>query len=95
MAENTKLLLNENEAAQMLGMSSHFLRRDRISKTSVGIPFLRIGGAVRYRQSDIETWIAIQIKKTQFEKIEEKSITTVLEKRQRGRPKKISANQNG
>lgn len=57
MGDQERLLLTEREAAQLLAMSIHFLRRDRISNSSVGIPYLRIGAAVRYRRSDLEAWI--------------------------------------
>jgi excisionase family DNA binding protein len=57
MEDQERLLLTEREAAQLLAMSTHFLRRDRISNSSVGIPYLRIGAAVRYRRSDLEEWI--------------------------------------
>jgi excisionase family DNA binding protein len=57
MEDQEKLLLTEREAAQLLTISTNFLRRDRISNSSVGIPYLRIGAAVRYRRSDLEEWI--------------------------------------
>lgn len=57
MEDQERLLLTEREAAQLLAMSTHFLRRDRISHSSVGIPYVRIGAAVRYRRSDLEEWI--------------------------------------
>lgn len=56
------LLLNEVEAALLLGMSSHRLRHESISSRSVGIPFIRIGGSIRYRRLDLELWINDQIK---------------------------------
>ena len=52
-----KILLKEEEAAELLSMSRHFLRRDRISENSIGLPFIRIGGAIRYRCVDLEAWI--------------------------------------
>lgn len=61
MEDKKKLLLNEREAAYLLSMSTHFLRRDRISTSSVGIPYLRIGAAIRYRRSDLEDWIERQM----------------------------------
>lgn len=57
MRNEAKLLLNEKDAAELLSMSTHFLRRDRISCESVGIPYLRIGASVRYRRVDLECWI--------------------------------------
>ena len=38
--------VNENEAAQALGMSVHWLRKDRRTKRL--IPFFKLGDAVRY-----------------------------------------------
>lgn len=55
--DQENLLLTEREAAQLLAISNYFLRRDRISNSPVGIPYLRIGAAVRYRRSDLEEWI--------------------------------------
>lgn len=57
MSDGEIFLLTEKEAATFLSMSSHFLRRDRVSEDSVGIPFVRIGAAVRYRKSDLLGWI--------------------------------------
>ena len=55
-----KLLLTEKEASELLSMSSHFLRRDRISSNSVGIPYIEIGASIRYRRVDLEVWIERQ-----------------------------------
>lgn len=50
-------LINETAAAEMIGLSIHWLRRKRWS--GGGIPFIKVGdgGAVRYRKEDIEAYI--------------------------------------
>jgi len=86
-----KLLLTEKEAAELLNMSTHFLRRDRISERSAGIPFIRIGGSVRYRCVDLENWILEQAKNPVRKLTEPQAnlIDRSVEKRMRGRPRKI------
>ncbi len=49
-------LLNESEAASVLGVRPATLRRWRWSG-SPALPFHRIGGAVRYAASDVAAWI--------------------------------------
>lgn len=84
-----KILLKEEEAAELLSMSRHFLRRDRISENSVGLPFIRIGGAIRYRRADLEAWILEKSKITSV-KSEAHSLETATPlKKGRGRPRKI------
>ena len=87
-----KLLLCEKEAAELLSMSTHFLRRDRISDRSAGIPFIRVGGSVRYRRVDLETWIIEQtnVKRLQVPKRDGQELQS-SEKRSRGRPRKTKA----
>jgi predicted DNA-binding transcriptional regulator AlpA len=59
-------LLTEREAAELIGMSVHWLRRKRWA--GGGIPFIKIGdgpvGAVRYRREDIDTFIAGRVRKS-------------------------------
>ncbi len=90
MKFDEKLLLKENEAAQLLGMSAHFLRRDRISDCSVGIPFIRIGASIRYRREDLELWITEQMNRQSIlpksRDISQDNQTG--EPRRRGRPRK-------
>lgn len=90
MNKGDKLLLDEKEAAVLLSMSTHFLRRDRISERSTGIPFIRIGAAIRYRRVDLETWILEQTKKTlsPLKFVESASKSNVAERRHPGRPRK-------
>ena len=49
------LLLTEKEVAQVLKLSLPTLRRRRWLKK--GPKFVKIGSAVRYRESDIETFV--------------------------------------
>ena len=87
-----KLLLNEEEAAEVLGMSRHFLRRDRISKDSIHIPFIRLGASIRYRFVDLEAWIEQRSSLTMpsSNEPENGSVDSPQQnvKRGRGRPKK-------
>ena len=86
-----KLLLNEKEAAVLLSMSTHFLRRDRISQNSVGIPFVRIGAAIRYRVEDLKLWIAGHMLQPMPALIPPPPASTdTVVKRSRGRPRKQS-----
>jgi hypothetical protein len=88
MSDGGKLLLNEKEAAELLSMSTHFLRRDRISDRSAGIPFIRIGAAIRYRRADLEVWIEARMHRPVC--VEKVSVQPIdlgqPEKRRRGRP---------
>jgi predicted DNA-binding transcriptional regulator AlpA len=51
-------VLNEQQAAAYTGMSRSWLRQARMTGNPEGPPFLRIGRAIRYRQSDLDTWFA-------------------------------------
>lgn len=57
-------LLNEKEVSKLIGMSVHWLRRKRWS--GGGIPYCKLGerGAVRYRSSDVEEFIAGKVRKS-------------------------------
>src|SRR5690348_11449414 len=44
-------------AAKYLGMSESWLRKTRMNGRSDGPPFIRIGGAIRYRLADLERWL--------------------------------------
>jgi excisionase family DNA binding protein len=48
-------LLNQREAAELLSISERTLERKRVEGT--GPRYVKAGRSVRYRQSDIETWI--------------------------------------
>jgi hypothetical protein len=85
MEKNEKLLLTEKEAAELLSMSTHFLRRDRITPHGVGVPFIRIGGAVRYQRGALEIWINCRAEKTEQNYLMSEA---PVKKRGRGRPMK-------
>jgi hypothetical protein len=51
-------LLNENEAARILGLSPKTLQRWRVYRR--GVRFLKIGGTVRYDPADIADYIDAQ-----------------------------------
>ncbi|MDP4533700.1 helix-turn-helix domain-containing protein [Marinobacter salarius] len=57
----TKALFTTKEAAELLGVSKAFLERDRWAGARV--PFIKVGSrAVRYRLSDLESYIERQIR---------------------------------
>lgn len=47
-----KLLLGEHELAPKIGMSVHWLRKDRLHSRTV--PFIRIGAAIRYHLPTVQ-----------------------------------------
>lgn len=53
-------LIDEFEAAKYLCLSLSTLRKDR-SKPGIKLPYLRVGRAVRYMRSDLETWVRSQV----------------------------------
>ncbi|NLS92754.1 MAG: helix-turn-helix domain-containing protein [Planctomycetaceae bacterium] len=50
-------LLSSAQAAELLGVRSQTLAVWRCSGRH-GLPFLKVGNAVKYRQSDLEQWLA-------------------------------------
>ena len=58
--QNQNSLLTTPEAARVLGVSNAFLERDRWA--GARIPFIKIGRAVRYRQSDLDAYIADHVR---------------------------------
>ncbi|MDA8120192.1 MAG: helix-turn-helix domain-containing protein [Gammaproteobacteria bacterium] len=59
----TEPLLTTREAAALLGVSKAFLERDRWA--GARIPFVRLGTrAVRYRRTDIDTYVAHRIRRS-------------------------------
>jgi len=50
-------LLNSQEAANYLTVSARSLSNARSSGTGIVIPFIKIGGSVRYRRSDLDEYI--------------------------------------
>jgi predicted DNA-binding transcriptional regulator AlpA len=55
MAEQIDRLMNQKQVAEILGMSEAWLEISRFKKT--GIPYIKIGRAVRYRTSDVNLWL--------------------------------------
>ena len=55
-AQPTDRLLNDHEVADITGRARSTLQKDRLFGT--GIPFVRIGRLVRYRQSDVDAFLA-------------------------------------
>lgn len=49
-------LLSDREVAKIIGRSRSTLQKARVLGT--GLPFVRIGGAVRYRIEDVENFLA-------------------------------------
>jgi predicted DNA-binding transcriptional regulator AlpA len=52
-------LLTQRQCAELLRLSERTLERCRV--TGTGPKFLRIRHSVRYRQSDVEAWLASRI----------------------------------
>jgi predicted DNA-binding transcriptional regulator AlpA len=52
---NNTILLNEHEAADRLGIKVSTLRRWRVKGSD--LPFIRIGGRIKYADNDIEGYI--------------------------------------
>lgn len=49
-------LLSNSDAAKFLSVSTSFLNNDRVTRRH-GIPFLKVGKLVRYRESDLRAWL--------------------------------------
>lgn len=49
-------LITTPHAAAALGVSEQFLEQDRLTRRH-GIPFVRVGRAIRYRQVDLDAWV--------------------------------------
>lgn len=47
-------LLKAEDVAQMLQVSKHYIYQLKAERK---IPFIKIGGCVRFRRSDVESWI--------------------------------------
>jgi predicted DNA-binding transcriptional regulator AlpA len=55
MTEQFDRLLKQKEVAEWIGMSEAWLEQCRFK--GVGIPYLKIGRACRYRTSDVQCWL--------------------------------------
>jgi predicted DNA-binding transcriptional regulator AlpA len=51
-------MLTTTEAARHLGVSASWLNKSRM--TSTGPVYLKLGGTVRYQQSDLDAWLSAQ-----------------------------------
>jgi predicted DNA-binding transcriptional regulator AlpA len=51
-------LINEKEAALILGCSIHKMQKDR--RVGSPIPFIKVGRSVRYKRRDIEAYLEQQ-----------------------------------
>lgn len=61
MDDSAKLLLTEQEAAELLGFSPRFLQQRRYKGD--GPKFIRVSArAVRYRVADLERWAAERVR---------------------------------
>ena len=60
MQSPTTRLLRNDEAAKFLNLSEKTLNKDRCTR-EIGIPFVKLGRAVRYRVSDLEKFIAERV----------------------------------
>jgi hypothetical protein len=49
-------LLSDRDLSRVTGRSRSALQKDRL--TGDGVPFVRIGRLVRYRWSDVQSWLA-------------------------------------
>lgn len=49
-------LMDDHEVARLTGRARSTLQKDRVR--GGGIPFVRLGKLVRYRHSDVATWLA-------------------------------------
>jgi len=49
-------LWDEHDVASITSRSVASVRRDRLLKK--GCPYVKIGASVRYRRSDVESWLA-------------------------------------
>jgi hypothetical protein len=50
-------LYNAKEASQMLSISINTLANSRCTGVGVQIPYIKVGGLVRYKESDLESYI--------------------------------------
>jgi hypothetical protein len=48
-------LLSDSDVARITGRARSTLQKDRVAGT--GIPYVRVGALVRYRESDVAAWI--------------------------------------
>ena len=59
--QDSTSLWDEHQAASYLRVCVQTLRKDRTFKHHLKVPFLRIGGRVVYRKSDLDKWLDHQV----------------------------------
>ncbi len=59
MTETYDRLLNQKEVAEWIGMSEAWMEMCRFR--GVGIPYIKIGRACRYRTSDVQEYIGAHV----------------------------------
>ncbi len=55
MTEQYDRLLKQKEVAEWIGMSESWMELCRYK--GIGIPYIKLGRACRYRKSDVQRWI--------------------------------------
>ena len=55
-------LLNQKQAARVLGLSARTLERHRLAGT--GPRYARLGRLIRYRESDLAEWVHVSLRKS-------------------------------
>ncbi len=83
---NEKLLLTAAQAAELLGVKRGFMYRNRHGRHTKTIPFLMVGGAVRYRSEDLKTYVTENLQTTPNPA--PPSLKQMVEKSKGGRPTK-------
>jgi hypothetical protein len=92
-------LINDIEAAALLGVSPEFLRRDRcIASRGHGVPFIQVGRWVRYSPSKLQEWLAGQVRNDPGASQEpqtpaSRTPTPAYSGKKRGRPRKLGNGQ--
>jgi len=55
--ENLKHLFNPKEASKYLDVSPKTLANSRSTGTGINIDYLKIGGSIKYRKSDLDKYL--------------------------------------
>ncbi len=55
-ATTLRRLLTTKQAAELLGLAAQSLENDRVHRR-IGLPYIKIGAAVRYREADLIAFI--------------------------------------
>lgn len=51
-----EVLLTQHDVSLILGRAESTLEKDRLR--GCGVPFIKIGRMIRYRQADVDAWLA-------------------------------------